>query len=113
MIDGFRNVQILIIESNHSFDLLLQSDYPSFLKERILGSKGHLSNWDVAKFIIDTNPKIVVLSHISENNNNPEIALAEIEEFLAYNMEDSVFPFIVIVQNNNRSVIIETAFNLP
>ncbi len=108
LIDGFRNVQILVIESNYSFDLLLQSEYPQFLKHRILGSKGHLSNWDVAQFIIETKPKVVVLSHLSENNNNPETAVAEIEEILLRNVSKTPMPFIVVVPPKNRSAIINT-----
>ncbi|MHA1967051.1 MAG: MBL fold metallo-hydrolase [Candidatus Hodarchaeales archaeon] len=112
LIDGFRKVQILIIESNYSFDLLLQSDYPQFLKHRILSSKGHLSNWDVAQFIIKTKPKIVVLSHLSENNNNPETALAEIQDILLRSIDDFVLPFIVIVPPKGRSAIINTLVHL-
>jgi phosphoribosyl 1,2-cyclic phosphodiesterase len=106
LIDGFRKVKILIIESNHSFDLLLQSDYPTCLKQRILGSKGHLSNWDVGRFIIETHPSIVVLSHLSENNNHPGTALSEIEEIFACYMEESSLPFIVVVNKKSRSTLI-------
>lgn len=106
LIDGFRKVKILIIESNHSFDLLLQSDYPTFLKQRILGTKGHLSNWDVGRFVIETNPGIAVLAHISENNNHPGTALAEIEEVFARYMGKQSLPFIVVVNKKRRSTLI-------
>jgi len=104
LMDGFRNVKILIIESNHSFDLLLKSDYPLFLKQRILSSKGHLSNWDAARFICETRPSIVILSHISEKNNNIETALAEIEDICSYHLDGLSFPFFVVVNGKKRSV---------
>ena len=105
--DGFRNVKVLIIEANHSFDLLLKSSYPNYLKQRILGSKGHLSNWSAAEFIKKTTPKIAVLSHLSEENNAPEVALAEIESSLTYR-EEELKPFLVVVPSKGRSAIIKS-----
>jgi phosphoribosyl 1,2-cyclic phosphodiesterase len=107
LIDGFRNVKVLIIEANHSFDLILQSSYPNSLKRRILSSKGHLSNWSAAEFITATKPQIAVLSHLSEENNTPEVALAEIEPLVNHNNEKSK-TFLVIVPYKGRSVIIKT-----
>jgi phosphoribosyl 1,2-cyclic phosphodiesterase len=105
--DGFRNVKILIIEANHSFDLLLRSSYPNFLKQRILSPKGHLSNWSAAEFINATVPQIAILFHRSEENNSPEVSIAEIEPFLSYNNE-MFKPFLVIVPSEERSAIIKT-----
>jgi len=104
--DGFRDVKILIIEANHSFDLLLRSSYPDSLKHRILGSKGHLSNWYTGEFISNTIPKLVILSHISEQNNDPNAALAEIE-FVLGHKENSSKPFFVIVPPNGRCALIQ------
>lgn len=106
LIDGFQNVKVLIIEANHSFDLLLRSEYPQFLKERILGINGHLSNWHAAEFIESTKPDIAILAHLSEENNSPEIALGEVEERLANGKK----PFIVMVPYNNRSATIITRY---
>jgi len=107
LIDGFRNVKVLIIEANHSFDLLLQSSYPSFLKQRLLSPKGHLSNWSAGEFISATMPQIAVLSHLSEENNTPENTLSEIEPMLSYRNENLI-PFLVIVPYKGRSAIIKT-----
>lgn len=107
LMDGFRNVKVLIIEANHSFDLLLRSSYPNFLKQRILSSKGHLSNWSAAEFINATAPQIAILSHRSEENNTPGVSLAEIESQLSYNNE-KLKPFLVIVPHKERSTIIKT-----
>ncbi len=105
LFDNFRNLDILIIEANHSFDKLLSSSYPDYLKQRILSSKGHLSNWHAAEFISMVKPKIVVLSHISEQNNSPETALCEVEEYLAQTGLKE-YPFFVIVDPTKRSTII-------
>ncbi|MFX1286536.1 MAG: MBL fold metallo-hydrolase [Promethearchaeota archaeon] len=107
LVDGFRNVKVLIIEANHSFDLLLQSSYPNFLKQRLLSPKGHLSNWSAGEFISATMPQIAVLSHLSEENNTPECTLSEIEPLLTCHNEN-LKPFLVIVPYKGRSVIIET-----
>ena len=106
LIDGFRNVKILIIEANHSFDLLLKSSYPTMLKQRILSPKGHLSNWSAGEFITATKPQIAILSHISEENNTPEVIITEIEPYIAHYNELSK-PFLVIVPYNGRSAIIK------
>jgi phosphoribosyl 1,2-cyclic phosphodiesterase len=103
--DNFMNLDILIIEANHSFDMLLGSSYPDSLKQRILSSKGHLSNWHTAEFISMTKPKIAILSHISEENNSPETALCEVEEYLA-NTGFENYPIFVIVNPTTRSVIV-------
>lgn len=107
LIDGFRHVKVLIIEANHSFDLLLNSSYPNFLKRRILSPKGHLSNWSAAEFINATVPQIAVLSHRSEENNTPEVSLAEIEPLLN-NFNEVAKPFLVVVPSKERSAIIKT-----
>ena len=105
LFDGFQNLDVLIIEANHSFDLLLSSPYPTSLKNRILSSDGHLSNWHAAEFVNVTKPKIAVITHISENNNSPEMVLSEIEELIAVDSENYK-PFIVIVPSNGRGAVI-------
>lgn len=68
---------ILIIESNHDIEMLKNGPYPKFLKKRILSDKGHLSNsecYKVLKDLITTGVKKIILCHLSEINNTPEIA---------------------------------------
>jgi phosphoribosyl 1,2-cyclic phosphodiesterase len=105
LIDGYRDLDVLIIEANHSFDRLLESDYPIYLKERILSSKGHLSNWDTANFLFETQPKLAIITHISENNNSISSVLSEIEEEFAKKGVVNL-PFIVLVPPDSRSSII-------
>lgn len=67
----------LILETNHDPELLKNGSYPPFLKQRIRSNKGHLANMEAALFLkelIHDGLKHVVLAHISEANNRPEIA---------------------------------------
>lgn len=105
LLDGFHEMDILVIEANHSFDKLLSSDYPDYLKTRILSDKGHLSNWDVAKFILTAHPKVVILTHLSESNNSPSRAIGEIQEILEAEGFNSP-PFFVLVPYNKRSTLL-------
>lgn len=75
-----------VIESNHDIDMLRRSVYPQFLKHRILSRKGHLSNSDCAEFLptlVKNGTKSIMLAHLSENNNNPQIAFGESKGRLA------------------------------
>lgn len=70
---------IVLLESNHDPDMLLQNPrYSQALKRRILGRHGHLSNDMCAEGILklyDTGVRHVVLGHLSAENNTPELAL--------------------------------------
>jgi len=76
----------VILESNHDLEMLKNSSYPSFLKERIGSDYGHLSNFDcsrLAEYLIKNNTKNLCLYHLSEENNLPELALSTTSERLA------------------------------
>jgi phosphoribosyl 1,2-cyclic phosphodiesterase len=75
-----RGANCLILESNHDLEMLRVGPYPWNLKQRLLGRYGHLSNTAVAKFIreqYDGSATHMVLAHLSEKNNHPEIARQE------------------------------------
>lgn len=79
------NSSIVFLESNYDPDMLYACSYPMFLKKRIIGNRGHLSNLDCAKIIYKlykTGTKLVVLSHISENSNTPYLAYNTIKNYL-------------------------------
>ena len=68
----FRNVNIMIIESNYDYQMLMDCNYPWDLKDRVKSRNGHLSNNDAARFICDnysSNLKKVYLAHISKDSN--------------------------------------------
>lgn len=69
--------KMVFIESNYDEQMLLGGRYPKIVKERIRGSKGHLSNkqsLELAKELFKAGTKCFVLSHISANNNTHELA---------------------------------------
>ena len=69
---------ILILESNYDSNMLDKGTYPYFLKKRISGFKGHLSNDDAGVLVKENGSSLlkqVFLSHLSAENNRPDIAL--------------------------------------
>ena len=69
-----------VIESNHDVDMLINGSYPEDLKRRILSRYGHLSNRQCAAALrrsAGENLKLVILAHLSRENNNPDTALVE------------------------------------
>lgn len=70
-------MNILFFESNHDVDMLLNSSRPWNLKQRILSPYGHLSNMECANLlskIISPDLKCIILSHLSEECNDPQLA---------------------------------------
>jgi len=70
-------IDALILECNHDLDLLMASDYPPFLKARIAGERGHLSNAQSAALLGEVNRsrlRQVTAAHLSRRNNRPELA---------------------------------------
>jgi phosphoribosyl 1,2-cyclic phosphodiesterase len=77
MIDYLKNADGLVFEFNHDPEMLRQSRYTPKLKARIAGMNGHLSNEDAVealKKIIGPATKEIILAHLSEENNRPELA---------------------------------------
>ena len=75
----------LVIESNHDLEMLRVGPYPWAVKQRVMSRTGHLSNEELAKFLAtdyDGGAAFIVLAHLSENNNLPEVALACAENAL-------------------------------
>jgi phosphoribosyl 1,2-cyclic phosphodiesterase len=71
-----RGVDMLLLEANHDLDMLKVGPYPWSVKQRVMGRKGHLSNDVACTFIkrdLDTSVSTLILGHLSESNNHPEI----------------------------------------
>lgn len=79
--------QLVYVEANHDITMLKNSlKYPYTLKMRIAGKNGHLSNDDSASFIeklVSSGTRQIVLSHLSKENNTPELAFNYITSKLA------------------------------
>lgn len=77
MKNNIRDSQLYFIESNHDITMLREGSYPWPLKQRIMSTRGHLSNDDAGMVLSDIltgNNEIVLLAHLSQDNNRPEIA---------------------------------------
>ncbi|MBS7401149.1 MAG: MBL fold metallo-hydrolase [Eubacteriales bacterium] len=79
--------QVVVLESNHDIQKLnANKDYPDWLKRRILGNRGHLSNIDCGRAIsklYQAHVSQVILGHLSEKNNTPLLAYETVKQFLA------------------------------
>lgn len=74
---ALRNCDVLLLESNHDLEMLRDGPYPWSVKQRVLSRVGHLSNDATADFLLrdyDGGAAYLVLAHLSESNNNPELA---------------------------------------
>lgn len=82
------DVKYLMLECNYDNDLLMDNSYPPYLKNRILGAGGHLSNINCSEIIMkiaNDNLKEVYLSHISEDSNSEEYAYEFVTKYLEEN----------------------------
>jgi len=100
------NRNIYVFESNHDIELLMENpNYPYHTKQRILGDRGHLSNKDSSYYLskfVGNKTKDVILAHLSEQNNDPEIAYSTLVEKLD---NDSIN--IMIAKQNESTGLVE------
>lgn len=79
--DHLRDMDALLLEANHDVRMLENGSYPYYLKMRILGASGHLSNESSGKLlssVLHDNVKKVYLGHLSKENNYPELAFESV-----------------------------------
>jgi len=79
-------VDLLLLESNHDLEMLRDGPYPWSVKQRVLSRVGHLSNDAAATFLeqdYDGQAAYVILAHLSESNNLPELARVTAERALS------------------------------
>ena len=83
--DHLRRCDVLILESNHDVEMLRVGPYPWSVKQRVMSRVGHLSNDSLAQFFAedyDGGASHIVLAHLSEQNNHPEVARRTAEQAL-------------------------------
>jgi phosphoribosyl 1,2-cyclic phosphodiesterase len=81
-----RRTDLLLLESNHDLDMLKVGPYPWSVKQRVMSRVGHLSNLGMSQFLadgLDRSTAHLVLGHLSERNNHPEIVRMTANEALA------------------------------
>lgn len=85
VVENVHDSDFLFFESNHDEEMLKNGPYPYFLKRRILSDKGHLSNVQSSLCVIQNarkKLKHIVLSHLSETNNSPDVAVNTYKKIL-------------------------------
>lgn len=76
-IECLKGMDALLIEANHDVNMLQVGPYPYYLKQRILGDRGHLSNENSGRLlnkILHDKLQTIILGHLSKENNLPELA---------------------------------------
>ncbi|MDO9577427.1 MAG: MBL fold metallo-hydrolase [Candidatus Cloacimonadales bacterium] len=82
---NFKDSSTIILESNHDVQMLLNGPYPPHLKQRIKSRQGHLSNEQavgVITQVLHPGLKNLILAHLSEKNNLPDLAYKIMSDFL-------------------------------
>jgi phosphoribosyl 1,2-cyclic phosphodiesterase len=92
-----RDSDCLLLESNHDLDMLKVGPYPWVVKQRVLSRTGHLSNHAVSEYLCDPegfdgHARYLVLAHVSQENNNPDLVRLSAEE--ALNRRPAGFEFL-------------------
>lgn len=80
-----KDADVIVMESNHDPELLMQTNRPYITKQRILSDKGHLSNetaGTILSQIVSANTKDILLAHLSEEANTSDLALETVQRYL-------------------------------
>ena len=102
------NNNLYVLESNHDINMLMDGPYPYYLKQRVQGDKGHLSNKQASDYLckfIGDNTRKIVFAHISEHNNSYEKVIETFNEELSKN--DMKFDDVLIAKQNEATEVIE------
>lgn len=86
ILDALASVDIIVLEANYDRQMLQNGPYPWHLKRRIQGPTGHLGNDDCATALVASvsdRTRSIWLAHLSDKNNDPEIAVGSVTEALA------------------------------
>lgn len=90
-VESLKGMNALFLESNHDVNMLQVGPYPYYLKRRILGDRGHLSNeraGELLSKIMHDNMHTVYLSHLSKENNLPQLAYESVRVEVTMNRAD-------------------------
>ena len=103
--DMLSNKDLYVFESNHDVQLLMDNpNYPYQTKQRILSDKGHLSNKDSSYYLsklVGDKTKHIILAHLSEQNNDPNLALETLKNKINSNIT------VEIANQNEMTELIE------
>jgi phosphoribosyl 1,2-cyclic phosphodiesterase len=100
----------VVLESNHDPNMLKYGPYPWAVKQRILGNYGHLSNNMISEYLADTDEAVgfdararyLVLAHLSQENNDPDLARVSAEEALCRRPAECAFHGELLIATQDR-----------
>jgi len=101
-----RGADCLVLESNHDLDMLKVGPYPWQVKQRVLSRTGHLSNHAVSEYLsnpdgFDAIARYLVLAHVSQENNNPDLVRLSAEEALKRRPAETAFAGELLVASQH------------
>lgn len=102
-----RECNCLILESNHDLEMLKVGPYPWHIKQRVMSRTGHLSNHIVSEYLadpegFDARARFLVLAHVSETNNNPDLVHLSAVEALNRRPAESAFHGELFVASQHK-----------
>lgn len=109
-LEYLKDSEILYVESNHDENMLMVGKYPYYLKQRILGEYGHLSNETAAKLLCllhHDRLQHVLLAHLSKENNYPELAYETVKAELLIKVGEKAMPNLLVAPRDVPSGIFE------
>jgi phosphoribosyl 1,2-cyclic phosphodiesterase len=101
-----RRIQVLLLEANHDLEMLKVGPYPWSVKQRVMGRNGHLSNAHTFDFLdrdLDNGVQTLILGHLSEHNNHPELVRVGAQRALA---QRGLTPRLVVAEQKQRTEVI-------
>lgn len=112
IVEHFRGVNALFLEANHDVNMLQVGPYPYHLKQRVSGNRGHLSNEMAGRLLtclFHDNMQAVILGHLSEENNMPELAYetVRLELLMGKNEYDTKGFSLKVAKKSENSELIE------
>ncbi len=100
-----KNLNVYFIEFNHCVDKLMNSNRPWFLKQRILGDQGHLSNQQATMFlneVIGENTRTIVMGHLSDECNTVKEAVESFKEII----KNDDISLVMALQNELSKIVV-------
>lgn len=97
-----QDCHLMVLETNHDYDMLVEGPYPWPVKQRIMSRTGHLNNSAAAELLMDvyhTDLSTVFLAHLSQENNRPDLAHEACAAALAENGNGTQPKLIVTSQS--------------
>ena len=102
---NFKNSDVIVVESNYDYNMLMTGPYHWELKNRVKGRNGHLSNTEASKLIsqvMSDKLKKIYLMHISKDNNTPELAYNSLYEMLERDNRNHHLEIEIVLENETQ-----------